>query len=586
MYIRSIYPDLPDIPKANYHNVLFRSPGAQALPDYVMYICAVTGRKLKRFEFIERVYNAATALGASKDKGGLGLDSKCMVGVLSDNCLDYMIIIHALLAITTPMALFSSHGTPREIQHFLGTSRATHVFVHASILDTFLLVAKDVGFPEENIFILEGTSSSKPKLRPLDTMINDVVSLRIPREPVRNADNDTLAYLMFSSGTTGLPKAIMISHGNLIASLMQVGCTTAEYLKVLPPVNPNAIPVVLGFLPLYHAYGVHVLCLRAPARPATVILMPKWNLDMVLDAIPRYKITTLNIIPSVLHTLLNSPKFQELDLSHVMSVNSGAAYMPPVLSNRMKSLIPKATANEGYGLSEATLSIMGRPAVDGILNGRAIRDPTSIGILNPGMEALILRPDGSHCTPNEPGELYIKGPTVGLGYWNNPKSTAETFLPGGWLKTGDRFRADSRGVFWFEDREKDTLKVSGLQVSPAEIENTILDEPTGLVADVAVAGINLPEARTSDDKCPRAWIVLSEKGRRSVGEDKAREIIDNWAKKNLSRYKWLRGGIEFVDQIPKSPTGKVLRRVLQERYESERQQKESKGQLGKPRAKL
>ncbi|KIJ27498.1 hypothetical protein M422DRAFT_190935, partial [Sphaerobolus stellatus SS14] len=232
MYIQSPFPPLPPLPETNCHNLLFRSPEALALEDYVMFIDAITGRKVRRYEFTERIYDSMTALGASRDKGGLGLGRDCMVGILSDNCIEYCTLVHALLGITVPFVLFSSYATSHELKHFLNRSKSTHIFVHADLLEAFLSVAREEDFPFENIFILEGQDKSDLNFRSLDNLIAEVRRNQLPKEPVRAAGKDTLAYLVFSSGTSGLPKAVMISHGNLLASLFQAVVIGMEIVKV------------------------------------------------------------------------------------------------------------------------------------------------------------------------------------------------------------------------------------------------------------------------------------------------------------------------------------------------------------------
>jgi len=224
-------------------------------------------------------------------------------------------------------------------------------------------------------------------------------------------------------------------------------------------------------------------------------------------------------------------------------------------------------------MSEVTFSAAIQPQ-SGMLGGKLQYIPGSAGVLLPGLEARVVREDGTEADINEPGELWLRGDTVGMGYWNNPKATMETFVDG-WLRTGDRFRIDENGYFWFADRAKDTLKISGAQVSPVEIENCLLEHPGKLISDVTVAGVS--GGRTSDEKVPRAWIVLSSAGKKRGASVVIKEL-KSWHQQNLSKYKWLRGGIEIVEEIPKSPTGKVLRRVLQETYEL--------NAARKPRAKL
>jgi len=257
----------------------------------------------------------------------------------------------------------------------------------------------------------------------------------------------------------------------------------------------------------------------------------------------------------------------------LLQIHCGAAYLPPELAERLSSMVPKELFfTEGYGMSETTIAASTRPPIPGLLGGRVKAAPGSIGILLPGMEGRILRDDGSDTGVNESGEMWLKGGNIALGYWNNEKANKETFI-NGWLRTGDRARIDEHGTIFFEDRAKDTLKVSGMQVSPVEIEDTLLAQPDKLIIDIVVAGVS--GGRTADEKVPRAWIVLSHAGKKR-GSAAVVPALEAWCKKNLSKYKWLRGGMEIVDEIPRSPTGKVLRRVLQEKYEAQVQQPKSR----------
>lgn len=210
-----------------------------------------------------------------------------------------------------------------------------------------------------------------------------------------------------------------------------------------------------------------------------------------------------------------------------------------------------------------TLAAVGMP-FKGTIDGRAPSwVPGMTGILLPGMEARIVRDDGTDAGPNEAGEIYVRGGNVALGYWNNEPATRDAFLPGGWLRTGDRFRTDAEGRFLYVpnvlfdyserllgpssyvDRMKDTLQVSGVQVSPSEIEIVLLEHPAHLISDVSVAGV--PGVRMSDEKVPRAWIVLSDAGMKHGAENVVREL-DAWVKKRLSKPKWVRGGFSVVEE--------------------------------------
>ncbi|KAH6912657.1 amp dependent CoA ligase [Coprinopsis sp. MPI-PUGE-AT-0042] len=576
MYLRSPYPDPPPFPEVNAHNIFFNRPDQAKWPNFTFHIDAKTGKRVMYRDFNSNVKDLAAALGTAASQGGLDLhgDNGDIVGVMMENSSEYISLIHACIAMTTPLAFISSYSTPFELKHALTLSKATSLFVDAKFLPMVIPVAREVGISPSKIYVGRGQVSGRKNIQDL---IRNVRSKSLTFPGARPAKKDTLAYLVFSSGTSGLPKAVMISHGNLIYSLGQavvVATVTQQVYTSPPPVNPEGIPVILAFLPLHHTYGLHSYSFRSLLEPATYIIMSKWNIDLALKSIPKYKVSAIPLIPSVVHQLVHHPKISEVDFSSVNAMGSGAAYLPPELAEKISKLAPKeANFGEGYGMSECTIAAIIQP-YPGTLGGKLQRLPGSTGVLLPGMEARIVRDDGSEANFDEAGELWLRSANVAKGYWNNEKANKETFVDG-WLRTGDKFKVDKDGNFWFADRAKDTLKVSGAQVSPVEIENCLLAHPEKLIVDATVAGVS--GGRTSDEKVPRAWVVLSAEGKK-LGAKATVQELQKWTEDNLSKYKHLRGGFEIVKEIPKSPTGKVLRRVLQDRYE--------KSILRKSRAKL
>ncbi|KAL0061959.1 hypothetical protein AAF712_011243 [Marasmius tenuissimus] len=563
MHYKSPFPTPPPVADINAHHVFFNRPDQAQWPDFTFHIEAETGKKRMYKEFVARVKAGITALGTPVSEGGLGIESGEMVGIMSENSMDYPVIVHSLLALATPFALISAYSTRFELLHAFRLSKITRLFVQPRYLQAALSVAKEAGLSTKKIYIMGGEVKGH---RSLSGMIERVQKVNISQLAPRAAVRDTLAYLVFSSGTSGLPKAVMITHGNLLYSLSQAFVIVQTVLAVATPPTPptpEGIPIGLGFLPFHHSYGLHAFCYRHLLAPSTVVILAKWNAEVALRVIPKYRITTLNLIPSVVHQLVNHPRLPKTDLSSVTSVGSGAAYLPPELAARFSAFTKNAQFGEGYGLSECTIAALTQP-YPGILGDKYKRIPGCAGILFPGMEARIVREDGSEADADEVGELYLKGGNICKGYWNNEKATQEALVDG-WLRTGDRFRVDAEGNFFFADRAKDTLKVSGIQVSPVEIEDVLLAQPDKLISDVTVAGVQ-GHGRTSDEKVPRAWIVLSEAGK-VKGASAVVKVLEQWQQENLSKYKWLRGGIEVVKEIPKSPTGKVLRRVLVDRYE-------------------
>lgn len=562
MHLKSKFPQPPRVPDANAHYAMFGLPDYPQPEDFTVNIDAPSGRTRSYYELRQIIKEGATALAAPESAGGLGLSAEAghMVGIYSHNCMDYVAMVNALIYIGVPISLLSAYATPYELAHSLKTSKVTHLFIQPDFLPKALEAAKQYGLPESRIYILEGSSAGRRSFQDLAAQVRArSIHLVAPKEVKR----DTLAYLVFSSGTSGLPKAVMISHGNIWAMVLAQMVMKQEEEKITQPPPPVAPTVWLIFLPLYHTYGVHMACFRQFFMPATYVIVPKWDVKLVLKSIPRYRVQVMPLIPSAIHQMVNNPLFTKLDLSTLVSVSSGAAYLPPELNKKFMAVVKSvSTMMEGYGMSEQTLSAIRKP-IPGLYGLHAPLGCT--GILVPGVEGRIVRPDGSEADFDEPGELWVRGPTIALGYFGNEKATRETFVDG-WLHTGDTFKADRHELLYFVDRAKDTLKVSGAQVSPTEIEDTIREHPERLITDVCVAGV--AGGRTRDEKIPRAWIVLSEEGKRR-GEQTTIATLDDWVKKNLSRYKWLRGGFEVVDAIPKNPTGKVVRRALVDRYEAQ-----------------
>ncbi|KAI6006469.1 hypothetical protein EDC04DRAFT_2782273 [Pisolithus marmoratus] len=563
MYHKSLFPPLPRIPEQNVHHFLLDRQDQKSWPDFTFQVDVLTRQRRSFKEFIERVRDGATALGTDTEHGGLGIlrENDEIVGILSENCLDYVTLVHSLLAITVPFATFSCYSTEFEFQHTTKVSGATRLFVSPTLLH----LARSSGLPDDRIYILEGEVEGYISY---SALVDRVRRKGIPRFPVKSAQSNTLAYLIFSSGTTGLPKAVMITHGNLLASLHQYVVMGQEVAKVRKQKwnGPGGMQVLFNVLPIHHAYGLYITNFLCLLDPTTVLFLSKWKVDAFLDAIPKYRVTSLYLVPSLVYQLVHHPRFEAADVSTVQVIQCGAAYLPVHLAERLRSQFPGVQrVGEGYGMSECTLAISRKP-VPGMLEGRAKDVPGSAGVLLPGMEARVVRDDGTLAAVNEAGELHVRGGCVSPGYFKNEAATKAAFVDG-WLRTGDRMRIDADGVLYFEDRAKDTLKVSGMQVSPMEIEKTILSHPDKLVDDVTVAGVS--GGRTSDERVPRAWIVLSPEGK-ALGCSRAMQRTEDWVRTCLSRYKWLRGGIAVVDEIPKTPTGKVLRRQLVDQYEATR----------------
>jgi len=310
MYLKSLYPDVPKVPAQNVHHICFNRSDQIEWKNHTLHIEATTGKRRSFREFYERVIDGATALGSPISADGLGLNGEDgeIVGILGENSMDYIVLAHSLLAITTPFTMFSHYYTSFELARALQVSKATRIFVQPRYLSLVQKVAKDAGFPDDRIYTFDGQVTGR---RSFDNMIQQVRKNSVPRIAVRPAGKDTLAYLVFSSGTTGLPKgicgqlkpffyctrvyreyaAVMISHGNIAYSMLQAVVTATEAEKVQTPPKystPEGFAVLLAFLPIHHTFGIHGLCFRAFLQQATQVLLSQWNIDIALKLIPKF----------------------------------------------------------------------------------------------------------------------------------------------------------------------------------------------------------------------------------------------------------------------------------------------------------
>ncbi|KAI6536220.1 hypothetical protein MCOR10_001992 [Pyricularia oryzae] len=366
-----------------------------------------------------------------------------------------------------------------------------------------------------------------------------------------------LAFLVYSSGTTGLPKGVCLSHYNMVANLMQVAQTEGHYLQPVGGLDGQG-DRMLGVTPFFHVYGLLSCVLSSAYFGWELVIMSRFDMEQACALIEKHRITYIYVPPPIVLAFAKSPICDRYDLSSLKILHSGAAPLTRELTEELWNRL-KLPVKQGYGLSETS------PVVSVQAPDEWAKFMGSVGKLVPNMTAKLVAADGQEVPEGDEmaeGELWVKGPQLFLGYLNNPDKTRETMSEDGYFKTGDVFRKDRFGNLYCVDRLKELIKYKGFQVAPAELEGLLLGHPE--VADVGVVGVQDDELAS---EVPRAYVVL--KDQRAGGEAKAREIVD-WMASRVAPHKKLRGGVVLVDAIPKSPSGKILRRVLRDVAKKER----------------
>ena len=352
-----------------------------------------------------------------------------------------------------------------------------------------------------------------------------------------------IVVLPYSSGTTGLPKGVMLTHWNLVANLAQ--CAGAENFDAFKERD-----TIIAVLPFFHIYGMVVCMLLPLAEGGTVVTMPRFDLQGFLAILAKYRVTIAPLVPPIVLGLAKHPTLGELDLSSLRLVFSGAAPLGEDLARGLSARLGCPVV-QGYGMTEASPVTHLSPTTN------APFKPGSIGRVVPNTEVKLVAVDTARPVtgPGQDGELWIRGPQIMKGYLNRPEDTASAVDGEGWYHTGDVGHVDDDGFFYIVDRTKELIKYKGLQVAPAELEALLLGHPA--VLDAAV--VRSPDEEAGE--VPKAFVVLkADEASRAVSA----EALMSFVAERVAPHKRIRR-VEFIDQIPKSASGKILRRLLVQR---------------------
>ncbi|KAF5013745.1 hypothetical protein FDECE_286 [Fusarium decemcellulare] len=451
-----------------------------------------------------------------------------------------------------------SHANPTYTAEELATqlidSRAKALVTHKAFLQTARKAAELAALKPERILLLGDDKDESGRFTHW-TKVTDQGAWFKPKKPTIDPQKD-LAYLSYSSGTTGLPKGVMLTHYNVVANSHQFEKFDLKLLSW-------DLDAQLGVLPFFHIYGLGIVLNVSLLSGAKCVVMAKFDLAQACKLIQDHRLTFLYVPPPIILALGKHPMVSQYDLSSLRYINSAAAPLSRELVEAVWERIG-VIVKQGYGLTETS------PTVSVQLFDEWKRYLGSIGKLIPNMQAKLVDNEGKELPPNEAGELLLKGPNVFSGYWNRPELNKETFTEDGWFKTGDVMYIDARGNLFITDRIKELIKYKGFQVPPAELEAKLIGRKD--IADVCVIGVWNEDEQT---EVPRAYVVLS--AGVDGSEELAAEIVE-WLGSRVGPPKRLRGGVRFIKEIPKSPSGKILRRILRDQIKKE----EEEG----PRAKL
>ncbi len=515
MIFRSPYPDvsIPDLPLTPF---VLRQAGR--LPNKPALIDGVSRQILTYSQLADGVKRTATGLAAH------GFGKGEVFAISTPNCPEFAIALHAVLSLGGIVTPANPLQTADELASQLNDAGATYLL---TVPDSLERLAPGIARSKvREVF----TIGEAPGATPFATLLdhgNDPPQVTIdPRHD--------LALLPYSSGTTGLPKGVMLTHANLVANLAQVMASE--------PISER--DTLIGILPLFHIFGMTVVMNFGLAMGATIVTLPRFNLEQFLQTLELYRVTYAYVVPPIILALAKQPVVEHYDLSNLRCLMSGAAPLSAELATSCRQRLGCAV-KQGYGLTEASpVSHINPPDPDRI-------KLASIGPLVAGTEGRVVDPEtGAELGPGAQGEIRIRGPQVMKGYLHRPEQTAAMLDADGWLRTGDLGCADEDGYFYVLDRLKELIKVKGFQVAPAELEGILLTHPA--VADAAV----IPSPDEDAGEVPKAFIVL-----RTAATP---EDLMTFVAERVAPYMKVRR-LEFVEQIPKSPSGKILRRVLVER---------------------
>ncbi|MBW0103591.1 AMP-binding protein [Pseudonocardia sp. KRD291] len=520
MSMRSPYPDV-EVPDVSLTEFLF-ADGFGERADAPALLDGGSGRSISYTELTGMIDKIAAGLVER------GIGTGDVVALFAPNSPQWAALFHGVLRANAIVTSANSMYTGGELAHQLTDSGAKMVITVSPFLDRALDGAKQAGIDAGGVLTIDATDGHES--------LADLLGTSSQPPALTTTATDT-AVLPYSSGTTGLAKGVILTHRNLVANLLQIeamGDVTSE-------------TKIMAFLPFFHIYGMTVMMNQGLHARATVVTMSKFDLAEFLRITVEYQVDRLYIAPPVAVALAKHPSIDEVDLSCVKTIFSGAAPLDGELGRAVAKRL-NCTVLQGYGMTELS------PVSHCMPDDRGDLDLNSSGFALPNIECKLVDPEtGQEVAVGERGELWVKGPNVMVGYLNNTDATDATKDAEGYLHTGDIAVVDDEGVYSIVDRVKELIKYKGYQVPPAELEALLLTHDK--VADAAVIGVKDADG----EEIPKAYVV-----KQAAGADLTEDDVMAFVASKVAPHKKVRV-VEFIDQIPKSAAGKILRKDLRAR---------------------
>ena len=507
---------LPTVEIPSTHLTPYVLRHAESMAGEVAVIEGMSGRSVTYGELADLIHRFGGGLTAR------GFAPGDVFAIMAPNLPEYAVAFHGTAVAGGVNTTINPTYTAEEVEYQLRDSNARYLLTIPMFLDAATAAATAAGI--EEVFVLgEGVGA---------TPFAELLAAE-PIPPVDLDPAEALVALPYSSGTTGLPKGVMLTHRNLVANLAQ-----GEHALEM-----ERGEVIVAVLPFFHIYGMEVLMNGVLFNGGTAVTMPRFDLVEFLRIIQEHRVTRAYLVPPIILALAKHPIVDEYDLSSLRQIFSGAAPLSAELAAEASARVGCEVV-QGYGLTETS------PVTHATPPGQF--KPGSIGVALSNTECRVVDPDGNDLGLDEDGEIWIRGPQVMKGYLNNPGATAATIDEDGWLHTGDIGHVDADAHWYIVDRLKELIKYKGFQVPPAELEGLLLTHPA--VADSAV--IPVPDEEAGE--VPKAFVVLK------PGAEATPEELKEHVAGHVAHYKQIRY-LDLVEEIPKSASGKILRRILKDR---------------------